>query len=78
MAISHARICGACERECPSWADRCPACGSSSLVRRIVVDPVSPVAAHVAAKSPRRDPSWSRRTAGQPPPRHGTPTHSTA
>jgi predicted ATP-dependent serine protease len=35
MAIEHLRICGACERECPGWANRCPACGSLSLLYRV-------------------------------------------
>jgi RNA polymerase subunit RPABC4/transcription elongation factor Spt4 len=90
MAMSHARVCGACERECPSWAERCPVCGSSSLVRQIVVEPVSPVAAtsHTAASPvaapvstkppPRRKPSRPRSRAAGQPHRHGTPAHSTA
>lgn len=47
MAIEHARICGACERECPAWADRCPACGSLSLRHRITFVPVADIAAPV-------------------------------
>jgi predicted amidophosphoribosyltransferase len=39
MAIEHARLCSSCERECPSWADRCPACGNASMFRRIVMIP---------------------------------------
>jgi predicted ATP-dependent serine protease len=42
MAIEHARICGACERECPSWASRCPTCGSLSLVHRITIAEAKP------------------------------------
>lgn len=41
MSIEHARICGACERECPGWADRCPACGSLSLRHRITFVPAA-------------------------------------
>jgi len=39
MAIEHARMCGSCERECPSWADRCPSCGNTSMFHRIVLIP---------------------------------------
>jgi len=42
MAIEHSRMCGSCDRECPSWADRCPACGNTSMFRRIVVIPSAP------------------------------------
>ena len=42
MAIEHSRMCGSCDRECPSWADRCPACGNSATFRRIVVIPSAP------------------------------------
>ncbi|MGH8258721.1 MAG: hypothetical protein ACREUG_03425 [Steroidobacteraceae bacterium] len=50
MAIEHARICGACERECPSWAVRCPACGSLSLLHRITFVSAAAVAApHASA-----------------------------
>jgi predicted ATP-dependent serine protease len=44
MAIELARICGACDRECPGWAARCPACGSLSLLHRLTVIPASVVA----------------------------------
>jgi hypothetical protein len=44
MAIEHVRICGACERECPGWANRCPACGSLSLMYRITFVPAAVVA----------------------------------
>jgi RNA polymerase subunit RPABC4/transcription elongation factor Spt4 len=37
MAIQHARVCGACERECPSWANRCPACGSSAISYQMII-----------------------------------------
>jgi len=39
MAIQHARVCGACERECPSWANRCPACGSTAITFQMIISP---------------------------------------
>ncbi|HXS26699.1 MAG TPA: hypothetical protein VN730_03435 [Steroidobacteraceae bacterium] len=48
MAIEHVRICGACERECPGWANRCPACGSLSLLYRITFVPVAAVVPEAA------------------------------
>jgi predicted amidophosphoribosyltransferase len=57
MGMTHARVCGACERECPSWANRCPSCGSLSLVHRIVIgSAAAPIAtlAKGARKKPRR------------------------
>jgi hypothetical protein len=39
MAIQHARVCGACERDCPSWANRCPACGSIAISFQMIVSP---------------------------------------
>lgn len=60
MAIEHVRICGACERECPGWANRCPACGSLSLQYRItfvpaaVVVPGSSRSTSVAPKTVRK------------------------
>lgn len=70
MAIEHARICGACERECPSWAARCPVCGSLSLVDRItIVPPSAPIAALADAKPARRKTSHARiAAAGREPP----------
>lgn len=41
MAIQHARVCGACERECPSWANRCPACGSTAITFEMTISPPS-------------------------------------
>jgi hypothetical protein len=41
MAIQHARVCGACERECPSWANRCPACGSTAISFQMIISPPS-------------------------------------
>lgn len=41
MAIQHARVCGACERECPSWANRCPACGSTAITFQMIIAPPS-------------------------------------
>lgn len=43
MAIEHERICGACERACPGWANRCPTCGSLSLLYRITFVPSTSV-----------------------------------
>jgi hypothetical protein len=57
MAIEHARLCGACEQNFPGWADRCPACGSTSLVQRIVIIPtpeVAPSARVIPAPKNRR------------------------
>lgn len=39
MAIEHARLCGACEKDFPGWADRCPRCGNGTVLRRIVILP---------------------------------------
>ncbi len=70
MPIEHARICGACERECPSWAGRCPVCGSLALVDRItIVPPSTPTATLADAKPPRRKTSRARIAAGREPPR---------
>lgn len=41
MAIHHARVCGACERECPSWANRCPSCGSTAISYQMTITPPS-------------------------------------
>ncbi len=41
MAIHHARVCGACERECPSWANRCPSCGSTAISYQMIIAPPS-------------------------------------
>ncbi len=49
MAIQHARVCGACERECPSWAQRCPACGSSAISLRMILSPPSDPRGHIRA-----------------------------
>jgi len=76
MAMMHARICGACERECPSWADRCPACGSQEIGYRLtIVSPSTPVAAISDARQARTKPR-RRITGGHEPPR--TPARSTA
>jgi hypothetical protein len=70
MAIEHARICGACERECPSWASRCPTCGSLSLVHRItIVPPSAPIATIAEAKPARRKTSRPRIAASRESPR---------
>jgi len=44
MSIEHVRVCGACERECPGWANRCPVCGSLSLQYRVTFIPAAVVA----------------------------------
>jgi hypothetical protein len=63
MAIERVRICGACERECPGWAARCPACGSLSLQHRITFVSSAPLrgaslgsrpGAELAANKPTR------------------------
>lgn len=41
MAVQHARVCGACDRECPSWANRCPACGSTAICLQLILCPPS-------------------------------------
>ncbi len=69
MAIEHVRICGACERECPGWANRCPVCGSLSLLYRITFVPapvIVPEAVRTThrltgpGKAPRKSTSRSR------------------
>jgi len=63
MAIEHARLCESCDRQCPSWADRCPACGSTSMVHRIVLIPPSPSSeVHSNARPPAS--STRRKRAG--------------
>jgi RNA polymerase subunit RPABC4/transcription elongation factor Spt4 len=53
MAIQHARVCGACERECPSWANRCPACGSTAITFQMVISPPSGNVSKIAETAPR-------------------------
>jgi hypothetical protein len=54
MAMMHARVCGDCEREVPSWAERCLSCGSLSIGHRIViVPPATPVTALAEARHAR-------------------------
>jgi RNA polymerase subunit RPABC4/transcription elongation factor Spt4 len=54
MAIQHARVCGACERECPSWANRCPACGSTAISYQMIIAPPSGTSiTQVANNTPR-------------------------
>jgi RNA polymerase subunit RPABC4/transcription elongation factor Spt4 len=54
MGIQNARVCGACERECPSWANRCPACGSTAIsYQMIVAPPSSTPITKVANNTPR-------------------------
>jgi hypothetical protein len=89
MSIEHVRICGACERECPGWANRCPACGSLSLLYRITFIPAAVVAPEssrrasgrgaVASRPPHKGTARSRVSAGhdaklrQTPPLGGKP-----
>jgi hypothetical protein len=78
MPIDHARVCKVCERDCPEWADRCPACGSLSLERRFIIVPASPLAVANATPAVRKS-NRRRRVAGREPPRpRGAPAHSTA
>jgi predicted ATP-dependent serine protease len=53
MAIQHARVCAACERECPSWANRCPACGSTAITFQMIVSPPSGTVSKLAGSTPR-------------------------
>lgn len=77
MAINHARMCEACKQECPNWADRCPACGSLSLVRQVIISPPAPVRA-VRAKPPRTASNHRQEAASREPMRtRGAPIHST-
>jgi predicted ATP-dependent serine protease len=76
MGIHHAKVCEACERQCPDWADRCPACASLSLVSRFIIAPASAVAPALRARRPA---ARRPRVAGLEPPRpHGAPAHSSA
>ena len=54
MAIQHARVCGACERECPSWANRCPACGSTAISFQMIISPPSGANIHKLADTAPR------------------------
>ena len=72
MAIQHSRVCGACERECPSWANRCPACGSTAISYQMIIAPPSGTAlTKVASNTPRLRRS---RVVGATPP-EPTKTH---
>ncbi len=75
MAIEHARVCGACEQEVPSWASRCPVCGDTSLISRITIIPPAAIATITEAKASRTK-SHRRRAAGGLEPT--TPARSTA
>jgi len=55
MAFEHARVCGSCERDFPGWADRCPCCGSRSVVHRVVITPAGSSVAEIAR------PKWGRK-----------------
>jgi len=75
--MSIGRVCGACEREAPSWANRCPSCGSLSLVYQIVISaPSTPVASIADAKQARRRTRGAPRPGHEPP--HSSPARSTA
>ena len=54
MAIQHARVCGACERECPSWANRCPSCGSTAISYQLIIAPPAGTSVHKLADSAQR------------------------
>jgi RNA polymerase subunit RPABC4/transcription elongation factor Spt4 len=75
MAIQHARVCGACERECPSWANRCPACGSTAITFQMIIAPPSSGNVHKIADSAPR-PRRSRVPAA--PAAEGTTVRSSA
>ncbi len=77
MAFEHARICGTCGRESPSWASRCPVCGSLSLVHRITIAPPAQVAAISGSKGARRKKA-RRAVMGGRDPSHTSPARSTA
>ena len=68
MAIHHARVCGACERECPSWANRCPACGSTAISYQMIIAPPSGTSIRkIADNAPRLRRSRARvATAAEP------------
>ncbi len=78
MAIERARICGACERECPEWADRCPFCGSLSLVHRVTIVPTTAPIATIADAKPARKKVMRTRiaAAGREPSRTSTALYS--
>jgi hypothetical protein len=68
MAIHHARVCGACDRECPSWANRCPACGSTAISFQMVVSPPSGTSIRkLADNTPRLRRKHARVAAAQDP-----------
>jgi len=77
MAIEHARMCGACGKDSPSWADRCPICGSLSLIHRVTIVPAAPIAKMSGPKPGRRTSRRARMIAGREPP-HTSPARSTA
>lgn len=63
MAIHHARVCGACERECPSWANRCPSCGSTAISFQMIIAPPSGTSiTKIAETAPRLRRSRARAT----------------
>ena len=74
MAIQHTRVCGACERECPSWALRCPACGSTAISYQLIIAPPSGTSlTKVAGQAPR-----VRRSRGPTAPEPGATVRSNA
>jgi predicted amidophosphoribosyltransferase len=78
MAFEHKRVCGECERVAPSWADRCPVCGSLSLVHQIVIaPPAAPMSVISDAKPARRKPRRAMAPGHHEPP-HSSPARSTA
>ncbi len=78
MGIHHAKVCEACERQCPDWADRCPACASSSLVSRFIIAPPSSPVACAPVLSARRKATRRPRVSALEPRPHDAPAHSTA
>ena len=60
MAIQYARVCGACERECPSWAQRCPVCGSTAIAHRMVITSAPAQPAVTGTQPPRTRRSRAR------------------
>jgi predicted ATP-dependent serine protease len=68
MAIQHARVCGACERECPSWANRCPACGSTAISFQMIISPPggSSSVHQLADSAQRKGRARLRTTAAEP------------
>jgi hypothetical protein len=67
MAIQHARVCGECERECPSWANRCPSCGSTAISFQMIIQPPNGTSIRkIADATPRLRPRVRVATAQEP------------